>query len=243
MTKRRLVFLFGIGSYLVFFASVLYGIGFIGNVFVPKSLDTGDTSPFMEALLIDLGLIVLFGLQHSVMARRTFKDWLMQWIPEPMERSVYVLISSLALILVFWQWRTIPDPVWMVGGVPGAVLQGIFWAAWALVMYATFAINHFDLFGLRQVYLYLRGIDYTPVEFRQPAIYRYVRHPLMFGFLLAFWATPHMSIGHLVFAAGMTVYILVGIAFEERDLLKAYGQAYEEYRRQVSMLLPIRRKK
>jgi methanethiol S-methyltransferase len=243
MTKRLLVFLFGIASYLVFFASVLYGIGFIGNVFVPKSLDTGDASLFATALLVDVGLIVLFGLQHSVMARRSFKDRLTQWIPEPMERSVYVLVSSLALMLVFWQWRAIPELVWEVGGVPGGVLQAVFWAAWALVMYATFAINHFDLFGLRQVYLYLRGIDYTPVEFRQPAIYRYVRHPLMFGFLLAFWATPRMSIGHLVFAAGMTAYILVGIALEERDLLKAHGQTYEEYRRQVSMLLPMRKKK
>ncbi len=244
MAKRLLVFIFGIVTYLIFLLTVLYGIGFVGNRFVPKSIDTGDYSPLGVALLINLLLLALFGIQHSVMARHTFKKWLMRWIPEPVERSIFVLCASLSLMVLFWQWHPIAEYIWSFpAGSLNLALNVLFWIGWAIVILSTFLINHFDLFGLRQVYLYLRGIDYTPVPFKQPAIYKYVRHPLMLGFLVAFWAAPQMSVGHLIFAASMTIYILIGVAFEERDLLKSYGQAYEGYRRQVSMLFPMPRKK
>lgn len=244
MAKRLLAFIFGIVSYLIFLLTVMYGIGFVGNILVPKSIDTGDRSPLLIALLINLPLIALFGVQHSVMARRTFKSWLVRWVPEPVERSTFVLCASLLLMLLFWQWRPVPDYVWNFPTGPlNLALNVLFWMGWAIVVLSTFLIDHFDLFGLRQVYLYLRGIDYTPVAFKQPAIYKYVRHPLMLGFLVAFWATPQMSVGHLIFAVAMTVFIFIGITLEERDLLRSYGHAYENYRQQVSMLLPMPRKR
>lgn len=244
MTSRRLIFMFGIVAYLVFLLTVVYGIGFIGDMLVPKSLDKGQASPPLVAVFVDLALIALFGVQHSVMARQSFKAWLKRWIPGPVERSVYVLFSSLCLLLLFWWWRPVPATVWdFADGPAHFALTVLFWFGWALVLMSSFLINHFDLFGLRQVWLYLRGIGYTPIVFEQPALYKFVRHPLMLGFLIAFWATPHMSIGHLIFAAGMTVYIFAGIALEERDLLKAYGDMYKRYRDEVAMLIPMPAKK
>ncbi len=242
--KRLSVFIIGIAIYLLFLFTVLYGVGFVGNIFVPKGIDDGASSSAVVALLIDLALIALFGVQHSLMARPEFKNRWTQVVPKPLERSVYVLAASLSLLFLFWQWRPITGYIWnFPSGAMNIALNILFWVGWIDVVFSTFLINHFDLFGLRQVFLYLRGIDYTPVPFKQPALYNYVRHPLMLAFLVAFWATPQMSIGHLLFAAGMTIIIFVGIAFEERDLLKAFGESYDQYRKQVSMLFPMPRKK
>ena len=244
MAKRVLVFIVGVIIYAVFLLTNLYAIGFIGNFFVPKGIDDGVSSPFAIAMLIDLTLIAIFGLQHSLMARPVFKARWTRLIPQALERSVFVLSSSLALLLLFWQWRPIPGYVWDVqSGLVHVTLNALFWLGWFGVVLTTFLIDHFDLFGLRQVYLYLRGVEYTSVPFKKPALYNYIRHPMMLAFLIAFWATPQMSFGRLIFAVGMTAVILVGIAFEERDLLKAHGDAYDKYRRQVSMLIPLPRKK
>jgi protein-S-isoprenylcysteine O-methyltransferase Ste14 len=244
MTKRLSIFIIGIVIYLLFLFTVLYAIGFFGNFFVPKGIDAGDSTSAANAFLIDLALLALFGVQHSLMARPEFKKRWIQLVPEPLERSIYVLASSLSLLLLFWQWRPITGYIWnFQSGLMNVILVILFWIGWVDVVFSTFLINHFDLFGVRQVYLYLRGIDYTPVPFKQSALYNYMRHPLMFAFLVAFWAAPQMSIGHFLFAAGMTIIIFIGIAFEERDLLKAYGETYDRYRKQVSMLIPMPRKK
>lgn len=244
MLKRLLVFIFGVAVYLLFLLTVLYGIGFVGNIFVPKGIDDGTPSSLVIALPINLLLMAIFGVQHSVMARPAFKKWWLRLIPEPVERSMFVLGASLSLLLLFWQWRPLTGYVWnFPAGLMNVVLSSLFWMGWLDVVLSTFLINHFDLFGLRQVYLYLRGVDYTPIPFKQPTLYKYVRHPLMLAFLIAFWATPQMSVGHLLFAAGMTAVIVIGIALEEKDLLRLYGQTYEQYRKQVSMLIPLPRKK
>ena len=244
MIKRLSAFLFGIAAYAAFLYSFLYAIGFVGNIVVPKGIDDDGQTPFLSALAIDLTLIALFGIQHSVMARPGFKKRWTRLVPEPVERSIFVLCASFCLLLLFREWRPVSGELWdFPAGTMSAVLTGLFWTGWLIALVSSFLINHFDLFGLRQVYLYLRGIDYTPVAFRHPAFYKHVRPPLMLGFLIAFWATPHMSAGHLIFSLGMTVYIFIGIAFEERDLLKKYGDAYEQYRRQVSMIVPLPRKK
>ena len=244
MVKRLAIFLFGVLSYLAFLLTVLYGIGFVGNLPVPKSIDSGNVASLVVAVLIDLSLIALFGIQHSVMARPSFKRRLTRHVHVAIERSVYVLFSSLCLALLYWQWQPVPAEVWnFAGAPPGSLLTILFWAGWVLIVLSSFLINHFDLFGLRQASLYLLGIAYTPVPFKQPAVYRYVRHPLMLGFLVAFWATPRMSMGHLLFAAGMTLYILIGIWFEERDLLRSLGAEYRRYRNQVPALFPWPRKK
>jgi methanethiol S-methyltransferase len=244
MSKRVLVFIVGVLIYTVFLLTNLYAIGFTANLLVPKGIDEGVPSPVAIAVLIDLTLIAIFGLQHSLMARPAFKAYWTRLIPPALERSIFVLSSSLALLLLFWQWRPLPEYVWNIpGGFINMALNILFWLGWFGVVLTTFLIDHFDLFGLRQVYLYLRGVEYTPVPFKKPALYNYIRHPMMLAFLIAFWATPQMSIGRLMFAAGMTVVILVGIAFEERDLLKAHGEAYGKYRRQVSMLIPFLRKR
>ncbi len=239
MARRWLVFALGVAAYLLFLLAFLYGIGFTEDVVVPKALDDGARAPLFAALLLDLMLIALFGIQHSLMARAAFKAWWRRFIPDPLERSVFVLAASAALLLLYLEWRPLTGIVWTFpAGSIHALLVVLCALGWLIAILATFLIDHFDLFGLRQVYLYLRGIAYTPVPFKQPAIYRYVRHPLMLGLVLAFWATPHMTVGHLAFAAGMTTYILIGIVYEERDLLRAYGTEYERYRRQVSMLFP-----
>ena len=238
--SRILAFLYGVGAYLLFFVTFLYAIGFVGNIVVPKSIDSGREELFAQSLIIDVALLGLFGLQHSVMARPAFKRMWTKIVPQVVERSTYVLLASLALDLLFWQWRPLLGVIWDVRNATGAlVLQVIFFAGWALVLISTFLINHFDLFGLRQVYLYQK---YSDLGFRTPGLYRFVRHPIMVGFMIAFWATPRMTVGHLVFAIVTTVYILVAIQIEERDLVSIHGQTYEEYRRQVSMLLPLRRK-
>jgi protein-S-isoprenylcysteine O-methyltransferase Ste14 len=242
MTRRRLVFLFGVLSYLIFLIVILYAICFTGNLFITKSIDGNVQSSLAIAAFIDVLLIALFGVQHSLMARSAFKGWLARWIPEPVNRSVFVLCASLTLILLFWQWRPIGGFVWNIsGGWLHLGLEALFWVGWGMVILSTFLIDHFDLFGLRQVYLYLRGATYTPVGFKEPVVYKYVRHPLMLSILIAFWSTPQMSFGHFLFASGMTVYILMGIHYEEKDLLASYGETYRRYRHQVAMLLPWRK--
>ncbi|HEX6930194.1 MAG TPA: NnrU family protein [Gammaproteobacteria bacterium] len=241
---RTLALIYGLVSYLVFFFTFLYAIGFVGNLFVPKSIDSGDAVPFTQALLINALLLGVFAVQHSVMARPAFKRWWTRYVAQPVERSTYVLLSSLALILLFWQWRPMPDLVWSVGDETGRrALWALFWLGWALVLVGTFLINHFDLFGLRQVWLYRRGREYSNLGFVTPLLYKVVRHPIMLGFIVAFWAAPDMTTGHLVFAIATTAYILVALQFEERDLANFHGKAYEDYRRQVAMLIPFAKKR
>jgi protein-S-isoprenylcysteine O-methyltransferase Ste14 len=238
---RILTLIYSVVSYVAFLASLLYAVGFVGNFLVPKSIDSGpqDMAP-MAAALVDALLLLLFAVPHSVMARPAFKRWWTRYVPPAAERSTYVLISSLALGLLFWQWRPLPLVVWHVEAAVGRwLLLALFWAGWALVLVSTFLIDHFDLFGLRQVYLHASGREYTPPTFRTPGLYRYVRHPLMTGFLVAFWATPTMSVGHLLFAVATTAYVLIALQFEERDLVGFHGEEYRAYRKQASMLFPL----
>lgn len=242
MFKRILFFAYGIFSYLIFLGTFLYAIGFIGNFGVPTSLDALPSGPLATALAIDAGLLSIFAVQHSVMARKWFKDWWTRIVPRPIERSTYVLFSSLALILLFWQWRPIGGVVWSVRDPIGVfVLYALFAFGWALVLVSTSLINHFDLFGLRQVWLYLLGREEEPMKFVTPGLYRLVRHPLYVGWFFAFWMTPTMTAAHLLFSVATTAYILMAIQFEERDLVREHGEAYETYRRSVPMLIPFTR--
>jgi len=233
--------LYGLACYVFFLGTFVYAIGFVGNLpFFPKTIDSGAAVPLVEALVIDVALLGLFAVQHSVMARRGFKRWWTQMVPESVERSTFVLAASAALALLLWQWRPIAEPmVWSVDDSIGRfILFGIFWVGWGVLLISTYLINHFELFGLRQVWVNLRGQSLPAPVFHTPLFYRHVRHPIYVGFLLGFWATPQMTAGHLLFAVACTGYILIGIWFEERDLVAQFGQRYVLYRQQVGMLLP-----
>jgi protein-S-isoprenylcysteine O-methyltransferase Ste14 len=240
---RLLGLLYGGVCYLIFLVVFLYTIGFVGNLLVPKSIDTPEQASLAESLTVDLVLLSLFAVQHSVMARPRFKRWWTQIVPTPIERSTYVLASSLILALLFWQWHPLTDVVWEMKQ-PAIVfaLWGLFIGGWLMVLISTFLIDHSDLFGLRQAFFFATDKPYSPPSFRTPALYRIVRHPIMLGFIVSFWSTPVMTWGHLAFAGMATAYIIVGICLEERDLRRAFGSDYEAYREQVSMIWPWVRK-
>jgi len=237
---KLLAFAYGLVCYAVFFAAFLYAIGFVGGVFVPKGIDDGRPESLVAALIIDALLLGVFAAQHSVMARPAFKAMWTRIVPAPVERSTYVLFSSLALLLIYWQWRPITQPVIWNATAPWLVetLWAVCGLGWLTVLTSTFLINHFDLFGLRQIWTYVRNGETPPPDFRTPLFYRVVRHPIYLGFAIAFWASPRMSLGHLVFAVATTAYMLIAIQFEEHDLIAVFGDRYRSYRQTVSMIVP-----
>ena len=237
--KRYLIIGYGAVAYLLFLAAFLYLVGFVGNLFVPRTVDHGLPAPIGQAVLVNVLLVGAFGVQHSVMARPAFKNWWTRLVPSSIERSTYVVLSSAVLVLLYWQWRTMPAVIWDVRQPAGRLaVWAIFWLGWAIALASTFMVSHFDLFGLRQVYLAWRGKPYTHLAFRIRWFYKLVRHPLMAGFLIAFWAAPTMTSGHLLFSIAMTGYILIAVQLEERNLVAALGDQYRDYRREVPMLLP-----
>jgi protein-S-isoprenylcysteine O-methyltransferase Ste14 len=240
--SRLISFLYGLASYAIFFVTFLYAIGFVCGLVVPKTIDTGAVVPTAEALIVNLLLMSVFAIQHSVMARKQFKQWWTQFVPAPIERSTYVLFTSLALILLFWQWRPMPTPVWQIGDASVAMaVTALSLVGWLVVLTSTFLINHFELFGLQQVVNNLAGRSAAAPRFRTPLYYKFVRHPIYLGFIIAFWAAPTMTVGRLLFAAVTTAYIFVGIFLEERDLVDLFGDEYRRYRERVSMLVPWRK--
>ena len=240
---KIIAFLYGLAAYVVFFFTFLYAIGFVTGLIVPKTIDTGAVVPLAEALIVNLLLMSLFAVQHSVMARKPFKRWWTQFVPASIERSTYVLLASLALVLLFWQWRPMPAVVWQITHPQIAMaVMALSFVGWLLVLTSTFLINHFELFGLHQVVDNLAGRTMPAPRFKTPVLYKLVRHPIYLGFIIAFWAAPTMTVGHLLFAAVTTAYIFVGIALEERDLVELFGDEYRRYRERVSMLIPMWRK-
>jgi methanethiol S-methyltransferase len=239
---RLIAFLYGLVSYFVFFASFLYAIGFVEGLMVPKTIDSGTAVPLAEALIVNLLLMSLFAIQHSVMARPQFKQWWTRLVPKSVERSTYVLFSSLALVLLFWQWRSMPAVIWQIVNPQVAMaVVGLSIVGWLIVLTSTFLINHFELFGLHQVANNLGGRDMPTPIFRTPLYYKFVRHPIYLGFIIAFWAAPTMTMGHLLFAAVTTAYIFVGASLEERDLITVFGDEYRRYKNRVSMIVPWRK--
>jgi protein-S-isoprenylcysteine O-methyltransferase Ste14 len=237
--KRSLFFIYGVTGHAGFLVLFLYLAGFVGNILVPRSIDSGPSGPIAGAVAIDLLLIAVFGLQHSIMARPGFKAWWTRIVPVPIERSTYVWISNVLVALLIWQWRPIDIVVWDVSAPAGrAALTALFAAGWLLVPLASLMIDHFDLFGTRQVWFHLRRQAYRALPFHTPLLYRWVRHPLYVGWMVAFWATPTMTAGHLLFAGALTAYILIAVQFEERDLTDVYGENYAEYRRRVPRFIP-----
>lgn len=237
---RALFMGFSLITYAIFFATFLYLIGFVGNLpMLPITVDRGATAALGTAVITDLALIAMFGLQHSVMARQGFKKAWTRTVPLPVERSVYVLLASAALIIMFAFWRPIEGDVWNVTNSIGqTVLWALFALGWGIVLLSTFLINHFELFGLQQAWLHMQGRDAEPHKFHQPLLYKWVRHPLYLGFFLAFWSTPQMTYGHLLLSVGMSIYMLIAISYEEKDLVSYFGREYEEYRGRVGMLIP-----
>ena len=241
-TSRFIAFLYGLVAYFAFFGTVLYAIGFVMNLVVPKTIDSGAASSTPQALVVDIFLMTLFAIQHSVMARKQFKQWWTQYVPKSIERSTYVLLSSLTLMLLCWQWRPMPAIVWQIDEPNAAVaIATLSLVGWVIVFTSTFLINHFELFGLHQVANNLTGREMPAPRFRTPLYYKFVRHPIYLGFIIAFWAAPVMSVGHLLFAGVTTAYIFVGIFLEERDLVDLFGEDYRRYQDRVSMLLPWRK--
>lgn len=238
--RRTVVLLYGVVSYAVFLVAFLYAIGFTGNVVVPRSIDSGPSYPLGQALLINILLLGLFAIQHTIMARPAFKRWFTRFVPVEAERSTFVLLTSVILLLIFWEWRAVDGVIWDLSGTTaGTILSVLFWFGWGIVFVSTFLINHFDLFGLRQVYLNFTGKTYHHPPFMTRSLYRFVQHPIMTGFLIAFWATPTMTTGHLLFAAVTSAYIMIGVRFEERDLSAALGDQYVAYRQKVPRFVPF----
>lgn len=240
--SRILALLYGFASYAFFFVTFLYAIAFVEGFVVPKTMDSGATAPLLESLLVNLGLLAIFAVQHSVMARPAFKQWWTRLVPKPVERSTYVLFSTAALALLCWQWRPMPTVLWSAGDpVVAMALTGLSLFGFVVVLTSSYLINHFELFGLQQVVHNMMGREAPPAVFRTPFLYKIVRHPLYLGFIIAFWVTPSMTVGHLLFAAATTAYIVIGALLEERDLVAFFGDDYRRYRERVSMLVPWRK--